>query len=253
MGGSGSNGKPNEETVAAVKVGRLLGSALAVLLALWGLRSAGQQAAPESFARLMLSGPIEAAASTRITVQGQAIELTGDTLLKGLDHRGRVVDLRSRDLRKNAEVTVLAEDRKGTPTALLVLLGRGFTLRGTVTDFRTGRRGYVTALTLDGRYRVEVEDADFGEGATSGSASPESGGPGGDDGPTVDVGDEVVLQGIVRDGKFVAVLGSVIPQDDGDNRDDSAASAVAITRCLPAHPLPSGGMARHRPSPRPSR
>ncbi|MGA9750420.1 MAG: DUF5666 domain-containing protein [Acidobacteriota bacterium] len=234
-------------------MGRLLGSALAVLLALWGLGSPGQQAAPESFARLMLSGPIEALASTRITVQGQAIKLTGDTLLKGLDDRGRVVDLRSRDLRKNAEVTVLAQDRKGSPTAILVLLGRGFTLRGTVTDFRMGRRGYVTALTLDGRYRVEVEDADFGEGVTSGSGSPEGGGPGGGDGPTVDVGDEVVLQGIVRDGKFVAVLGSVIPQEDGDDRDDSAASAVAFRRRSPAHRRPSGGMLRPRPSPRPAR
>ena len=236
-----------------MKVGRLWGSALAVLLALWGLRSPGQQAGPESFARLMLSGPIEALTSTRITVQEQAIELTGDTLLKGLDDRGRVVDLRSRDLRKNAEVTVLAQDRKGSPRALLVLLGRGFTLRGTVTDFRTGRRGYVTALTLDGRYKVEVKDADFGEGVTSGSASPEGGDPGEDGGPTVDVGDEVVLQGIVRDGKFVAVLGSVIPQEDADDRDDPGASAVAIRRRLTAHPLPSGGRPRLSPSPRPAR
>ncbi len=236
-----------EGVVAAVRVGRPLAGTLAFLLVLWGLRSMGQQAAVGSFARLMLSGPIEAVASTRITVQGQTIELTGDTQLKGLDGRGRVVDLRFRDLSKNAEVTVLAEDRKGSPAALLILLGHGFTLWGTVTDFRTGRRGYVTALTLDGRYRVEVEDADFGEGGTSGSTSPEGGGQGGDGGPTVDVGDEVILQGIVRGGKFVAVLGSVIPQEDGEGGDDSGASAVAFGRRLPAPAHPFVRMGRARP------
>ncbi len=190
------------------------------------------QEAADGYAQALLSGPLESISKTRIVVQGQASALSADSLLKGLDGKGRVVDLLPSAFPPGTQVSLFLEQDKGVARAAEVYRGQAFLLRGTVSALKLAKDGYVETLTVDGHFVVAVTDADFteGEAGAGDGGSPEGGQDQGGD-PSVEVGDEIMLKGIASSGAFTAVQGRVIYVDDGgDDSWDSEAVEAALKR-----------------------
>lgn len=199
---------------------------------------AGAQQAPGGYAQAFFSGPLEIMSKTRVVVQGQAAVLSQGSLLKGLDGRGKVVDLAPADFPPEAQVSVFLVAEQGAPRAAEVYRGQAFLLRGTVTDLKLAKDGYVETLTVDGRFAVAVGDADFSEeDSGGGTGGPPPGSGGGEEDPSVEVGDEVMLKGIVQVSAFTAVEGRIIYADDGDDEGwDSEAMDAGLRAVGPRGP-----------------
>lgn len=196
--------------------GRFAGLAVGFGLTLAVSLHAGAQEAPDGYAQAFFSGPLEAISKTRVVVQRQTAVLSQETLLKGLDGRGKVVDLAPADFPPEAQVSVFLVAEQGAPRAAGVYRGQAFLLRGTVTGLKLAKDGHVETLTVDGRFVVAVTDADFSEEEGGGDGPPPGSGDQEED-PSVELGDEVMLKGIVQGGAFTAVEGRVTYADDGDD------------------------------------
>ena len=174
---------------------RLLLSALIAVLAMTGLAVAAQNV-PTANAQVYFAGSASDVSDTAITVQGVTFAITADTQIKGLDATGAVVDLTTADIASGDTVTVYAEDVDGTPTADVIFAGSAFRIAGNVTAIQTDADGNAQ-FVIDDTYTVNVAGTTF------------YGSDGTIDAGTIQVGDEVVLRGIVADGVFTGVYGSI--------------------------------------------
>ncbi len=173
----------------------LLMSALIAVLAMTGFAVAAQNV-PTANAQVLFSGSASDISDSAITVQGVTFAITADTQIKGLDATGAVVDLAPSDIAAGDTVTVYAEDVDGSPTADVVFAGAAFRIAGSVTAIQTDADGNAQ-FVIDDTYTVNVAGVTFyGSGGTI-------------DVGTIQVGDDVALRGIVEDGVFTAVYGSV--------------------------------------------
>ncbi len=174
---------------------RLLLSALIAVLALTGLSVAAQNV-PTANAAVIFSGSVSDISDSAVTVQDVTFAITADTQIKGLDATGAVVDLTTADIATGDTVSVYAEDVDGTPTADVIFAGSAFRIAGSITAIQTDADGNAQ-FVIDDTYTVNVAGATFyGSGGTV-------------DVGTIQVGDDVVLWGVVEDGNFTAVYGRI--------------------------------------------
>lgn len=224
------------------KPGRLSIICGAVLLAAVLLPGTSAQDLPESYAQVILSGRASAVSKEALGVNGLHVRLNNDTIFKGVNERGRIVDLKASDFAPGLLVTVFLESQGSSPVALAVYRGEAFSMRGTVSDLLTGRKGYVDFITLDGSFKVDVRDAvSDGDGDDDSARGKEA------NYDTVDLGDEIVLQGIAVGGILHAVFARVSARPDEDgavgesdqapvevsrhSRESSSASRVLAKAC----------------------
>lgn len=169
------------------------------------------QGLPDGFAQASVCGPLTAISDKALEVHGLKVRLIADTLLKGVNDGGRVVELKPADLSAGCVATVFLENQGSAPVALAIYRGDAFLVRGTVSDLKTGKDGYVNAITVDRCFEVDVRDAEAGQESDQ---NPSGGGQQPDD--TVDVGDEIILQGIAVGGAYHAVFVRIMTGSDGD-------------------------------------
>ncbi len=173
---------------------RLLGAGLALALAVGGT-AALADGSSDGVADVMYSGPIEAASSASITVQGVALSIGASTQIFGLDSSNLVTTLTPADLAVGAAVTVYGHDEDGTPWADVIFSGTGFRIQGTVTALQTDSSGNAQAV-LDGIYTINIGGVTYEDRKTEDTSG-------------VQVGNDVVFWGIVQTDVFVAVFGKI--------------------------------------------
>ncbi|MGA9752143.1 MAG: DUF5666 domain-containing protein [Acidobacteriota bacterium] len=188
----------------SLKKASLIGAGLALALALY---TTGPRAntPTDGSDDVVFAGPLTASTSTSLTLQGVTFSITTDTLIKGLDSTGSIVDVDPTTLVAASPVTVYGHDDNGVAVADLVFAGDAFRFSGTVTALQVNASGGSEAV-IDGIYTVEVGQTTFvspGDSVVRRSAGEDQGGG------TMQVGSEVVLLGIAQDGVFTAVYGRV--------------------------------------------
>ena len=188
----------------SLKKASLIGAGLVLALALCttGLRA---NIPTDGSDDVVFAGPLTASTSTNLTLQGVTLSITANTVIKGLDSTGSVIDVDPSTLVAASPVTVYGHDENGVPVADLVFAGDAFRFSGTVTALQVNASGGPEAV-IDGIYTVEVGQTIFvspGDSVVRHRAGEDQGGS------TMQVGSEVVLLGIAQDGVFTAVYGRV--------------------------------------------
>ena len=188
----------------SLKKASLIGAGLVLALALCttGLRA---NMPTDGSDDVVLEGPLTASTSTNLTLQGVTLSITSNTVIKGLDSTGSVIDVDPTTLVAASPVTVYGHDENGVPVADLVFAGDAFRFSGTVTALQTNASGGSEAV-IDGIYTVEIGQTIFvnpGDSVVRHSAGQDQ------SGGTLQVGSQVVLLGIAQNGVFTAIYGRV--------------------------------------------
>ncbi|MGC8724199.1 MAG: DUF5666 domain-containing protein [Acidobacteriota bacterium] len=200
----------------SLKKASLIGAGLVLALALCttGLRA---NMPTDGSDDVVFAGPLTASTSTSLTLQGVTLSITSNTVIKGLDSTGSIIDVDPATLVAASPVTVYGHDENGLPVADLVFAGDAFRFSGTVTALQTNTSGGSEAV-IDGIYTVEVGQTIFvspGDSVVRHSAREDQ------SGGTMQVGSQVVLLGIAQNGVFTAVYGRV--ESGGGNGGTEAA------------------------------
>ncbi len=203
-----------------------------VLLWLCAPLLAALPARAQDFAQGVVTGRLDSISPKAAVVQGVAALLDEGTLLRGLDGKGRVVALGPRDFLAGTVATLFLEEGGDGPRALALLRGPAFFLHGTVTARREGKGGLLTQLTLDGRWRIRVAEAETAWGPDSGSPEEESGDA------AVEEGDEVFLVGLAQGGSLAAVFVKVVAAGGGEAGDDEGPVVARFGRERTGRPKP---------------